>query len=139
MKRFRDTKYFATEDGKIVGPKGVRKTQTNPGGYEVLNLWYNGRQNFHSVHRVIKEAFDGVSDLDIDHKDANKLNNALSNLDYVTDVENCKRKQSSANLPYYISTDTSRDMYRYVRDGVVLKSSVSLDKIIEFKEQYENE
>ena len=137
MKQFRNTKYFATEDGDIVGPKGKRSFQTNPGGYATINLWYNGRQNFHSVHRVIKEAFHGPSELDIDHGDADKLNNALYNLEYVNDVENCKRKESSADLPYYISRD--RNKYRYIRDGKIYITSPDLDKVIEFKTQYENE
>ena len=37
------------------------------------------------------EAFKGKSDLTVDHIDGNKLNNNLSNLEYVTAQENTKR------------------------------------------------
>ena len=143
LRQFRDTKYFATRGGDVVGPKGKRKTQTNKDGYSTLNLYYNGKDNWHSVHRVIKEAFDGTSELDIDHRDKNKANNALSNLEYVTHVENCKRR-SNTELPHHIATvnyTNSPLAYRYVRSiggkQVTLKQSVSLDKILKFKEQYE--
>ena len=143
LRQFRDTKYFATRDGDIIGPKGKRKVQTNPDGYLTINLWYNGRDNFQSVHRFIKEAFDGVSELEIDHKDGDKTNNALSNLEYVSHEENCKRR-SNTKLPYYVQScnfTNERAAYRYVRTingkQVTLKQSVNLDTILKFKEQYE--
>jgi len=40
------------------------------------------------VHRLVLLAFIGESDLDVNHKDGNKLNNALDNLEYVTKSEN---------------------------------------------------
>lgn len=43
------------------------------------------------LHRVVKEAFHGYSDLTVDHVDGNKNNNHLGNLEYVTMTENIKR------------------------------------------------
>lgn len=43
------------------------------------------------VHKLIAELFIGKSDLTVDHIDGNKLNNAVSNLEYVTASENVKR------------------------------------------------
>ncbi|WP_170974708.1 HNH endonuclease [Citrobacter sp. TBCS-15] len=37
------------------------------------------------------EAFRGKSGLTVDHKDGNKENNSLSNLEYVTQAENTRR------------------------------------------------
>ena len=43
------------------------------------------------LHRFIMEAFNGKSDLTVDHIDGNKENNNLSNLEYVTQAENTRR------------------------------------------------
>lgn len=40
------------------------------------------------VHRLVMEAFVGKSPLQVNHKDGNKLNNRLDNLEYVTAREN---------------------------------------------------
>ena len=43
------------------------------------------------VHRIVLSAFLGESNLTVDHKDKNKENNKLNNLEFVTQSENSKR------------------------------------------------
>jgi len=59
------------------------------GGNGYCQITVNGKVI--SVHRLIMEAFNGKSDLTVDHIDGNKLNNSLDNLEYVTLGENIKR------------------------------------------------
>jgi hypothetical protein len=80
-----------------VNAKGARikgkllKTRMNNSGYEHVML-YSGsrklRKNLY-VHRLVAEHFiKGDNSLDINHKDGNKLNNRLDNLERVSKSEN---------------------------------------------------
>lgn len=40
------------------------------------------------VHRLVMKAFNGSNDLPVNHKDRNKMNNHISNLEYVTNIQN---------------------------------------------------
>jgi len=40
------------------------------------------------LHRIVMEAFIGISDLSVNHKDGDKSNNKLENLEYCTDSFN---------------------------------------------------
>lgn len=47
----------------------------------------NGERKTIGVHRVIAYAFLGISDLTVNHKDGNKENNSISNLEYMATKE----------------------------------------------------
>jgi Mor family transcriptional regulator len=76
--------------------KGTRKYKgrmlklaNHTGGYLVVNLCSETRGvKINYVHKLVAEAFIGVSNLQVNHKDLNKKNNSLSNLEYVTNFEN---------------------------------------------------
>lgn len=57
-------------------------------GYYMVNLHKNGKANLKTVHRIVITAFEGPSKLHTNHKDGDKLNNRLDNLEYVTHREN---------------------------------------------------
>lgn len=67
------------------------KQTLNTWGYMTVNLCKNGKSNTKRVHRLVALAFLGESDLQVDHKDGNKLNNKLDNLEYVTPKDNTQR------------------------------------------------
>lgn len=90
------SKYKATEDGSIIGPRG------NP-----LSFYVDAKSGFCAVklfrdsgvrttvfpHRLIYSTFvQGVEDLTLKHKDGNRLNNAVSNLESVPEVTNEEKK-----------------------------------------------
>jgi hypothetical protein len=62
---------------------------SGPGYFQVM-LTKNGGQRPHYVHRLVAEAFiDNPNNLpEVDHIDANKLNNNVKNLRWVTPKEN---------------------------------------------------
>lgn len=61
-------------------------------GYFIASLCKNGRYTRRSVHRMVWEAFIGPIEgrLEINHKDLNRSNNSLSNLELVTHQQNLK-------------------------------------------------
>lgn len=84
-------KYLVSDKGDVYeeNKKYTRKKKqaTDKYGYKVTGI--NGKQE--KVHRIVMEAFEGKSDLTVDHLNMNKQDNRLENLEYVTVVENTKR------------------------------------------------
>lgn len=58
--------------------------------YFQIELTKNENVKKHLIHRLVLLTFNGESKLDVNHKDGNKLNNRLDNLEYVTKSENTK-------------------------------------------------
>lgn len=88
--KFRE-RYIVSDTGLIWAIKKdglkLKKQHISPKGYKKTNI----DKVPLLVHRIVMEAFKGKSDLTVDHIDGNKLNNNLSNLEYVTAQENTKR------------------------------------------------
>ena len=77
--------------GKVFKPN-VNKTR----GYEQLTLSNDNEQNTKTVHRLVLEVFKphvNMSDLDVNHIDGNKLNNHLTNLEWLTRRDNMLHAQ----------------------------------------------
>ena len=71
--------------------KGKMITSTDNGnGYKIVGLKKNQVVDSRYVHRLVAEAFIPNPDgkLEINHKDFNKANNSVDNLEWVTRVEN---------------------------------------------------
>lgn len=64
-------------------PKNI-KPQLQNSGYYYVTLYNQFGQKKYLIHRLVAEVFIGKSDLCINHKDENKLNNNLDNLEYCT-------------------------------------------------------
>ena len=81
------------KDGRVGKYKGkVLKPYVNKStGYEHLNLSNDGKGNTKTVHRLVLEAFKphvNMNNLDVNHIDGNKLNNHLTNLEWLTRRDN---------------------------------------------------
>lgn len=61
-------------------------------GYLTLGLWANSDRERWTVHRLVMLAFVGPSDLQVNHKNGNKTDNRLENLEYVTCQENMEHR-----------------------------------------------
>jgi len=68
--------------GTILKPKLDRQ------GYDRPNLYKETIPKSFFMHRLVMAAFEGVSDMPVNHKDLDKLNNSFDNLEYVTPREN---------------------------------------------------
>lgn len=84
------TGYFVSDNGKVFGQRGnVLTPAIDGGGYYHISLHKNKQSTTVKIHHIVTEAFWGPKGgLHVNHKDGNKLNNNLSNLEYVTPSEN---------------------------------------------------
>lgn len=84
--------YKVTRDGVVFATKNNRilKSEMNRAGYYAVRLSMNGINRMRLVHRLVAEAF--IPNPDnlpvINHKDENKLNNHVSNLEWCTQKYN---------------------------------------------------
>lgn len=87
--------YLASSNGRIWSkPRwrskgGILKPYVNRrNGYCYVHLTQNNVGKTVRVHRIIMTAFLGESSLQINHKDGDKTNNSLDNLEYCTGSQN---------------------------------------------------
>lgn len=86
-------KYTITEDGKIFSKRHNRYMHgylTKKGYIRVNMLCKDNQQRFYQWHRVIWFYFNGEipQNYEINHKDEDKTNNSLDNLELLTHTEN---------------------------------------------------
>lgn len=104
-------------------------------GYYQYQLWHNGKCRVASGHRLVAQAFIPNPDNKpfVNHKDENKLNNFVENLEWVTHVENCrygtaitrrtahfdysKRRTNNANQ----IKACSKPIAQYTKDGKLIR------------------
>lgn len=73
-------------------------------GYLKVTLYNNGKKKKFKVHKLVLEAFVGKSELTINHKDENKMNNNLNNLEYMTNKNNVRYSQAKKVVGININT-----------------------------------
>ncbi len=91
--------YIITKEGTIYNIELQRyMTKYVRHNYEDVHLSKDdySRKTF-KVHRLVMEAFIGKSQLYVNHKDSNGLNNNLSNLEYCTQSENVQHSLNFGN------------------------------------------
>ena len=69
----------------------IRATILNKEGYNYISLYKEGKIKMCLVHRLVAEAFiDNPNNYkEVNHKDENKQNNSVSNLEWCTAEYNC--------------------------------------------------
>lgn len=127
-----NSQYYATEDGRIYSVKSARFLSLNKtsNGYLGCSVSINGVEKRKSVHRLVAEAYFGKSDLQVNHKDGNKENNCISNLEYCTISENIKhsfsiglKSNKGENHPFSkLSDSEAKEIKLLAKEGI--KTSV---------------
>lgn len=110
--------FLINKNGKLI------KIQLTPTGYCHVCLIKNGKQTRRYVHHLVYEAFVGIipkvdwkNELEINHKDENKRNNRVENLELVTHKQNAnygtrnKRSSEKNSIP----------VCQFTLDGVLVK------------------
>lgn len=93
-----DSQYSISDAGSVIGPKGPRKHTFHSAGYPILNLKKNGQ--FY-VHRLVAELFIGPcpEGLQVNHKNGDKADNRVENLEYVTRSQNIQHSYRVLGRP----------------------------------------
>lgn len=95
----KQTNYLIDESGLIFNNKTKKKLSggIKPNGYISVKLTIDGVKKDYLVHRLVAETFLKNSQHlpQVNHKDKNKLNNNVSNLEWVTASENIKHAAST--------------------------------------------
>lgn len=122
-------KYTLYEDGSLFSEHVDRFLSPciNGRGYLQLGLRVNGKLTNFRVHRLVAENFlDKNGFNEVNHKDGDKMNNHVSNLEWCSRSDNIqhaydlslrKRPIGSANGRAWISEETVHAICRHIVDG----------------------
>ena len=87
-----DTKYAISNKGVLINVKNGKKLKTsiNKNGYLEVQLSTNGMRKSYRIHRLVALMFLNNEENKpyVNHKDGNKLNNSVDNLEWCTAKEN---------------------------------------------------
>jgi hypothetical protein len=92
-------------------------------GYLILGLHKDNKTQVHTVHRLVAETFLGVAPkgYEINHKDGDKTNNRVSNLEWVTHAENMEHAFTTGKRRY-----TPIDMFSLTGEYIRTFKSLTL-------------
>ena len=100
----KNNNYEITENGDVRNKKTQRVLTggINNRGYKTVHIKHSDKPEF--VHRLVAETFiendDPIHKTDVNHKDGNKLNNHVSNLEWVSRSRNVKHAyENGLNYP----------------------------------------
>tara|TARA_R110002073_G_C9002246_1_gene539009 strand:+ start:19 stop:471 length:453 start_codon:yes stop_codon:yes gene_type:complete len=109
--------YLIYDDGKVWSKnrKKFMNAKLKCNGYFQLGLYKNNKRKFFLIHRLVALHYidNPENKPEVDHIDRNKTNNNVSNLRWVTALENSDNKNKSSNTgEKYIFIQTIRH-YKY--------------------------
>lgn len=96
MKTLSLSDYTITENGEIINNRNSKRVKPQPNGKGYLRVSIGGKLQF--VHRLVAEKYipNPENKPQVNHKDGNKLNNSVDNLEWVSNMEN--RQHAVKNL-----------------------------------------
>ena len=83
-------RYEVSDTGQVNGPRGPRKLIFHTNGYVRVGLCLHGTNKWFYIHRLVATHFIPNPNQcpQVNHKDGNKTNNVVSNLEWCTASEN---------------------------------------------------
>ena len=110
---------------------GILKPLKDTTGYLSVNLYKNGKIKRCKIHRLVANNF-----LEVNHKDGNKLNNNLSNLEYVTRSQNIlHRFRTLKQKPYRKYRNTKWDTKEGINEYHRMYYQKNKKKILEYQKK----
>lgn len=123
--------YYVTEDGHVWSSKTNKflSEHNDKNGYKKVRMscldLEPGKTHTFSVHRLVLENFnpiEGMEELQVNHKDGNKANNSLDNLEWMTCFENIHHAMDNGlraviNGAAKLNPKQVEEIYRRSTDG----------------------
>lgn len=107
----------------------ILKNQKHSAGYNIITLTKNSQQKICLIHRLVAEAFlekiDGKTY--INHKDGNKSNNSVDNLEWCTQKENMQHAVKH-NLIHYSKVEKGAKNPRALKIKMIDKDTNKIVK-----------
>lgn len=121
--------YEVSDQGRVRRNGKILKPRKNLGGYLLVSLSKNGIVKTAKIHRLVASAFiPNPQNLpEVNHKDENKTNNCLDNLEWCT----CEYNQNYGTRNERISEKMSRPVLQYDLLGNFIKEWPSAAKVEE--------
>lgn len=118
------------------------KTETSDRGYKQVSLYKNGKRHQKSIHRLVAEAFiDNPEEKEtVNHKDCDKTNNCVSNLEWMSKSENVQHAYDNGlneNVKRRLGEGRSKTHppVRVIETGKIYRSQRSLARDLGLIEQ----
>jgi len=121
----------------------ILKSYISTNGYPYILLKKNNKYFNKSIHRLLMETFNPIDNkLEVNHKDGNKLNYSLDNLEWCTREENMKHsytvlKRKGVNVGRFGSKNKiSKKINQYSINNELIKmwnSSYDIEKELNFR------
>ena len=111
-----DNQYSVNTDGIVFSLKGNKKELkgkiTNSGYREVI-LSHKGVKHYFLIHRLVALTFieNKYNARTVNHKDGNKLNNKLDNLEWMSDSDNLKHARNNGLLNSKINKEVAMQIF----------------------------
>lgn len=104
-------------------PEKVMTPSVNHKGYEIIDMQNHGKRSGGFVHRLVAKAFipNPENKKTVNHKDGNKRNNHVDNLEWMTNLENMRHGFEKGLLTNkYASESRKRKVAQIGTEGVVV-------------------
>ena len=102
------TDYLITEEGDVYSRKfgKLKKMKQRTERYKAINLWNNGKEKAHYVHRLVAETYIPNPDNlpEVNHKDEDKTNNNVANLEWSTHADNVQHSLARSYIVENVRT-----------------------------------
>jgi hypothetical protein len=119
-----EDRYAVSNLGRIKNVRhgNILSPGKNEKGYLYIVLYKDGKSSPKRVHRIVASAFLGKSSLEINHKDGDKTNNRVDNLEYCTHSQNIRHAMDCGLL------QNKKPVAMIDNDGNVIKIFESISK-----------
>ncbi len=119
-----ERKYVINSNGQIwnIEKHDWQSTSTNPNGYVKVTLCLNGKHQ-RLVHQLVALHFlpNPYGHKQVNHKDGNKANNAVSNLEWISASGNIQHSLETGLRSGFMSSTEKRELVRRVLAGELIR------------------
>ena len=91
--------YKVSNKGRVLGARKMLSSSSNGTGYQKVALFMGKKCCMRYVHRLVAQAFipNPENKPEVNHKDRNKSNNCVDNLEWLTEKENFRHALSNGH------------------------------------------